>query len=189
MIILASTSPRRKEILAAILGDTPFEVVPSHFDERALKEKDLKKLCLEESIGKGKSVSLSHPGDVVIASDTMVLFRNKQIGKPKDEKDALETLRMLQGNTHEIVTAYCILKNGKSLAENIVTAELAIEKMADREIELYIETGSPLDKAGSYGVQDKDFITSKIVSGDESTIMGLPRFELARDLRRLGILK
>ncbi|MFA6830145.1 MAG: nucleoside triphosphate pyrophosphatase [Bacilli bacterium] len=188
MIILASQSPRRKEILEDILGDIPFKTIPSSFDEKTIQEKNVHKLCLEEARGKGKTVSLDNPEDYVISSDTMVCYDNKLLGKPKDYQDALDTLRMLSGNTHEIVTAYSIFKNGEELLHRVCIAHLFIEKMADLEIEEYLDTGSPFDKAGSYGVQDSDFITSKIVDGDIFTIMGLPRDDLEDDLVKLKII-
>ncbi len=188
MIILASQSPRRKEILKEILEDVPFECIPSCFDERKIHEKDIRKLCLKEAQGKGFYVSKEHRDDIIISSDTMVSFKGKQFGKPKDHLDALCMLRELSGNTHEIITAYSIIKNGQELRHRVVVAKLFIEKMADAEIEAYLDTGSPYDKAGAYGVQDKDFINSKILQGDMYTIMGLPRYELEDDLLDLGII-
>jgi septum formation protein len=188
MIILASQSPRRQEILKEILGSTPFEVIPSSFDERAIQEKNCQKLCLREAQGKAQAVSAKHPDDIVIASDTMVLFHGQELGKPKDSADVMRMLRMLSDNVHEVVTAYCIQKGDQILKSRICTAKIFIEKMADMEIEEYIETGSPFDKAGAYGVQDTDFITSRILSGDLYTIMGLPKEELTEDLEDLGLI-
>ncbi len=189
MIILASQSPRRKEILQEILEDIPFTCIPSKFDERQIHEKDLRKLCLAEARGKGLDVAKDHLDDYIISSDTMVLYKGEQLGKPKDRNDGLRMLRLLSGNTHEIVTAYTILKGQKELKSRVVVAKLFIEKMADAEIEAYLDTLSPFDKAGGYGVQDKDFINSKILQGDMYTIMGLPRYELEEDLLELGIIE
>lgn len=189
MIILASQSPRRKEILKEILGDVEFTCVPSSFDERKVHEKDCRKLCLEEARGKGREVALAHNQDIVISSDTMVSFKGEQLGKPKDYQDAFHTLQKLSGESHDIITAYCIFVNGVEVRHRVVVAKLFIEKMADVEIEMYLDTGSPFDKAGSYGVQDKDFINSKILQGDMYTIMGLPRYELEDDLVDLGIIE
>lgn len=189
MIILASQSPRRKEILKEILDDIPFECIPSSFDERQIHEKDARKLCLIEAQEKGKVVSQNHPNDIVISSDTMVSFKGEQLGKPKDHDDALRMLRLLSDNVHEIITAYSIRQGDKELKHRVVVAKLYIEKMADCEIEAYIDTQSPFDKAGGYGVQDKDFINSKILQGDMYTIMGLPKYELEDDLLELGIIE
>lgn len=188
MIILASQSPRRKEILKDILQDVPFECCPSFFDERSIENNNCYQLCLKEAVAKAKDVAASHPQDYIIASDTMVLYRNQELGKPKDRQQALEMLRALSGDEHVVITAYCIVKGNKILKERIVSASLFIEKMADLEIEEYIETGSPFDKAGGYGIQDKDFINSRILSGDIHTIMGLPKKELTADLLELGLI-
>ncbi|MFA6861652.1 MAG: nucleoside triphosphate pyrophosphatase [Bacilli bacterium] len=188
MIILASQSPRRKEILTEILGDIPFETIPSSFQERNIQEKDCHKLCLEEALGKANVLAKEYPTAYIIASDTMVSYKGQQLGKPKDEKDVYRMLRLLSGNTHEIITAYVIQQGMNILKKKICTATLFIEKMADIEIQEYLDTGSPLDKAGAYGVQDTDFINSKIVSGDKYTIMGLPKDDLEADLKELKII-
>jgi septum formation protein len=188
MIILASQSPRRKEILTEILGDIPFKTIPSSFDERAIQDNNVHSLCLKEALGKGLAVSKDHPNDIVISADTMVCYQNKQLGKPKDEADALHMLQLLSGHVHEIVTAYVIYQGSKELCHKVCIAHLFIEKMADMEIQEYIETGSPLDKAGGYGVQDSDFITSKVIDGEVSTIVGLPKEALTQDLEALHLL-
>ena len=188
MIILDSQSPRRKEILKDILQDVPFEGCPSFFFFFFIEDNNCYQLCLKEAVAKAKDVAASHPQDYIIASDTMVLYRNKELGKPKDRQQALEMLRALSGDEHVVITAYCIVKGNKILKERIVSASLFIEKMADLEIEEYIETGSPFDKAGGYGIQDKDFINSRILSGDIYTIMGLPKKELTADLLELGLI-
>ena len=188
MIILASQSPRRKEILSEILDGVPFICQPSNFDERSIQYNNCYHLCLKEAIAKGMDIARSHPEDFVIASDTMVLFHNKELGKPKDRQVALEMLRMLSGAKHTVITAYCIIHGQQILKDRVISATLFIEKMADMEIEEYIDTGSPFDKAGGYGIQDKDFINSRVLSGSVYTIMGLPKEELAADLEELGII-
>ncbi len=189
MIILASKSPRRVEILKDILGDIPFETIPSSFNERALHDKDVKRLCLHEAQGKGKEIALTHPSDIVIASDTMVVYQGQQLGKPKDEEDVYRMLRLLTGHIHEVVTAYTIMKGAQELRHRVCIAKVYLEKMADAEISIYIDSGSPFDKAGAYGIQDSDFIEGKVVEGDYYTIMGLPRDDLEDDLVDLGIIK
>lgn len=189
MIILASQSPRRKEILTEILNGIPFETIPSQFNEKLIQNPDCRKLCLAEALGKANAVAQDHPNDIVIASDTMVLIHGMELGKPVDRNDALRMLRLLSGTTHEIITAYAIQKGTTVLTKHISEATLYIEKMAETEMEAYCDTGSPFDKAGAYGVQDKDFIDSKVLKGDYHTIMGLPKKDLAADLRKLGILK
>lgn len=188
MIILASQSPRRKEILKEILKDKEFICLPSSFNERSIDDDDLKKLCLLEAINKGLDISKFHLDDYVISADTMVYFEGRKLGKPKDKDDAFKMLKSLQNNTHEIVTAYSIIKNNEVLVEKVVTATLFISKMSDEQINEYVDTLSPLDKAGAYGVQDDKYIHSKIVNGSKSTIMGLPKEELTSSLKELKII-
>ena len=189
MIILASQSPRRKELLKEILGDIPFICIPSSLNEREISETDVRKLCLEEALCKGEVVSLAHMDDIVISADTMVSYKGIQLGKPKDEEDARRMLRLITGDVHEVITAYAIFKGGKVQEKRVCRARVYLEKMADLEIEEYLDTLSPLDKAGAYGIQDKDFIESKILSGSYETIVGLPIDELEEDLVKLGIIE
>lgn len=189
MIILASASPRRKELLKEVLGDIPFACVPSEFDESQIRDNDTKTYCLKESLGKAMDVAKRYPEDIIIASDTMVVYKGRQLGKPKDYEDAMDMLRTLSGNTHEIVTSYVIQRGETVLKHRISVSKLFIEKMADCEIEAYLDTGSPFDKAGAYGIQDEDFIESKLLSGDYCSVMGLPVDMLYKDLVNLKIIE
>ena len=125
----------------------------------------------------------------LLSSDTIVIFNNEKFGKPKDEEDARRMLRLITGDVHEVITAYAIFKGGKVQEKRVCRARVYLEKMADLEIEEYLDTLSPLDKAGAYGIQDKDFIESKILSGSYETIVGLPIDELEEDLVKLGIIE
>lgn len=98
-------------------------------------------------------------------------------------------LRLLTGHVHEVVTAYTIMKGNQELRHRVSVAKVYLEKMADAEISIYIDSGSPFDKAGAYGIQDSDFIEGKVVEGDYYTIMGLPRDDLEDDLVDLGIIE
>lgn len=189
MIVLASQSPRRIEVLQRILGDYPFDVVPSGIDERTIKETNIPKLCLLEAKAKAEKVSSLRPNDIVIASDTMVELNHKALGKPKNEEDAFRMLSSLQGRKHHVVTAFAIYKGDKELDSHISKAEVFIEKMADLEIKEYIDTGSPFDKAGGYGIQDTDFIHAKVLSGEYETVFGLPYLDLEDSLYKLGVIK
>lgn len=188
MIVLASQSPRRKELLKRILGDIPFLAIPSTIDERKIQDKDCSKLVLHEAEGKAADISSKRPGDVVIASDTMVVFEGQQLGKPKSKEDAFNTLKRLQSREHQILTGYVIEKDGKILREGVVSSLLYIEPMSDEAIRAYVETGSPMDKAGSYGVQDVDYLHSQIREGYMENIMGFPIREIRKDLADLKIL-
>ncbi len=188
MIILASQSPRRKEILTKILGSDGFSIIPSSFDERTIEDDDCYSLCKTLSAKKALDVSSSHPKDFVIGSDTMVLFRGQELGKPKDREDAFQMLEALQGSVHKVITSYAIVRNSKILRQNTTEASLYIFPMSVSQINAYIDTGCPFDKAGAYGIQDKEYIDSEVVSGDKYIIMGLPYVQLKNDLVKAGAL-
>lgn len=189
MIVLASQSPRRRELLARILKDTPFHSIPSTIDERDIQCPDCSRLVLMEALAKGMDVSRKRKGDWVIASDTMVVFQGEELGKPKDENDAFRTLERLQGKEHEVLTGYVIVKDGKVHAQRVVSSTLFIHPMSPEQIRSYVATGSPMDKAGSYGIQDEEYLSTTILKGARENIMGFPIKEIEEDLRRLKILE
>lgn len=189
MIVLASQSPRRKELLKKILKGVPFLCLPSTIDERKIQCSDCSKLVLEEALAKGMDVSGKRKGDFVIASDTMVVFEGEELGKPKDAEDAYRTLERLQGQEHKVLTGYVILKDGEVLAQRVVSSTLFIHPMTAEQIRRYVATGSPLDKAGSYGVQDEEYLSATILEGEKENIMGFPIKEIQEDLQRLHLLE
>lgn len=175
-IILASKSPRRKELLGTIFEN--FDCVPSLKEERVDKKLNYKKLaeCLSEQ--KAEDIFSQTEGDrAVIGSDTMVVLHNKIFGKPKTENETFEMLKSLSGNTHIVVTGLCVIKFEKGVKTKIKTyvkSKVSFVKMSDEEIWGYIKTGDPMDKAGAYGCQGigKKFI--KKINGDFFAVMGLP---------------
>lgn len=175
-IILASKSPRRKELLQTLF--TEFECIPSNKEEKVDKKLNYKKLAEKLSEQKAEDIFLNTSGDrVVIGSDTMVVLKNKIFGKPKDENDAFNMLKCLSGKTHIVVTGLCIIKEENGLKEKISTyviSKVTFTKLSNEEILSYIKTGEPMDKAGSYGCQgiSKKFI--KKINGDFFAVMGLP---------------
>lgn len=191
MIILASTSPRRKEILEEILQNDDFKIVPSSFDEGRIQSKDLRRLCNLRAIAKGEEVSKTYNGtdDFVISADTMVSFKNEIMGKPKSRADAKRMLEILSNNSHKVYTAYAIFNAGRLMKHKVCQSLVFIEKLSDYEIEQYLDSGSPFDKAGAYGIQDTEFINAKCIKGDYYTIMGLPFDSLNEDLIELGLIK
>ena len=185
-ILLASGSPRRKELLTQM--GCVFEVCKSEAEE-VITSTNPEEVVMELSSQKGEDVFSKTTGDVcVIGADTVVAVDGNILGKPADEEDIYRMLRMLSGDVHEVVTAYAIYQGNKELVHRICTAEIYIEKMADAEIQAYIDTGSPFDKAGAYGIQDKDCIECKILKGDYYTVVGLPRDDLEDDLFQLHII-
>ena len=177
-IVLASNSPRRKELLHRIFDE--FDVIKSNFDEDEVKEKEPEKLVQILSLKKAEEVfdRIQNKENelLIIGGDTLVYFDKEILGKPKDEKDAFNTLQRLQGNKNEVYSAFTIIlkKDNKTIKETCLSKSLVTMKsMSDEEIERYIETGEPMDKAGSYAVQG---IGSKFIEkteGSYSSVVGL----------------
>jgi len=179
-VILASKSPRRKELLKEIFQD--FIIIPSTVDENKYS---LDKL----SFVKAEEISNLYPSDLVISADTLVYLDNKILGKPIDEKDAFKMLKSLSNKTHVVTTYYSIfLKEQNIFFTNKSDSYVTFNELSDELINDYIKTGSPLDKAGAYGIQDKEFNLVKEFTGELNNIIGLPTYKLKQDLIRLGII-
>lgn len=181
-IILASSSPRRNELLSYIVGD--FTVIPSRLEEIAYGTPREQTLKLAKD--KALDVAMSHPGAVVIGADTLVAIGDRVLGKPKDEEDAACMLKLLSGKTHEVYTGVAVVCAGNVMTECVVT-EVTFDIMTDEEIDSYIETGEPMDKAGAYGIQGLSgkFICG--ISGDYFNVMGLPQNTVYKMLKSAGI--
>lgn len=167
--LLASNSPRRKELLLKLVP--AFEVVPSRFEEIAKEGESGKARCLRFAEGKAREVFSRFPDAAVLGADTVVCLDGAILGKPKDEADAFEMLRLLSGKTHSVYTGVCLVTpegERSGVEETCVT----FRSLSDEEILSYIKTGSPLDKAGAYGIQDSGFAAA--FQGSYSNVVGLP---------------
>lgn len=182
-IILASGSPRRKELLSYIVGD--FDIIPSSLEENAQGNPEQQTLKLAKD--KALDVAASYPGAVVIGADTLVAVDDKILGKPKDKRDAADMLRMLSGRTHKVYTGVAIISGEKILTECVVT-EVTFGTMTDGEITSYIETGEPMDKAGAYGIQGLSGKYICGINGDYFNVMGLPQNTVYNMLKSIGVL-
>ena len=177
-IILASNSPRRKELLHQIFDE--FDVIKSNFNEDEVKEKEPEKLVQILSLKKAEEV-FDRIQDkenelLVIGGDTLVYFDKEILGKPKDEKDAFNTLKKLQGNKNEVYSAFTIIlkEDNKIIKETFLTKSIVTMKhMSDEEIQEYIKTGEPMDKAGSYAVQGIGSKFIEKIEGSYSSVVGL----------------
>lgn len=183
MIILASASPRRNELLSLILDE--FQIEPSHVDESVEKNIPLEKMPEYLAEKKARYVSLRHPDDVVIGCDTGVFIGNQMIGKPSNEKAAYQILKMLSGRTHRVITGVALCRGGEIYTFSSVT-EVTFYPLSDSEIREYIATGEPLDKAGAYGIQGKGSVLVKKINGDYFNVVGLPVAELKRKLEEFA---
>lgn len=184
-LILASSSPRRKELLEKL--QLKFECIASNieetFDENALPETIVQELAYQ----KAKDVHSRMPHACVIGADTIVVLNGIIIGKPKDENDAFHTLKMLSGKTHDVLTGVAIIHPHQEIIFYERT-NVTFWELSDEEIYSYIATGEPFDKAGSYGIQNLGSTLVKKINGDYFTVVGLPISRTARTLRNLGIL-
>ncbi|CAN5187388.1 Maf family protein [soil metagenome] len=185
-IVLASGSPRRKEILQKT--KLPFTIVVSEYVEDMTEDLPPKVLAEKLSRGKAEKVASQHPDAVVIAADTFVAFGDKLLGKPKSEKEAEEMLRMVSGKRLTVITGVTIME--KAQAKEISFSEetiLEMKEMTDEEIFAYIKTGEPMDKAGAFGMQELGASFVKRVEGDFFSAVGLPLYRLMQELKDFGI--
>lgn len=180
-LILASGSPRRKELLS-LLG-IPFEVIVSDFEESIDESKPLEKEIERLSFGKAKTVFDKNEDAIVIGSDTIVTIDNKVLGKPKTIDKAMEMLEEIQGREHVVITGVTIMSKEKT--ETFYTAsKVYFNPMSKEEIEEYTNTKEPLDKAGAYAIQGIGCKFINKIDGDYYSIMGLPVSELYTRLKQ-----
>ena len=188
-IILASGSPRRRELLRQV--GIPFDVDTSDVDETMPGGTAPDKYVEELSKRKAEAVASKHPGDTVLGADTIVAFDGKILGKPKDEKEAYEMLKMLAGKTHSVYTGVAIIspEKGGNRKTDVFNVRTDV-KMYDSDegiLREYAMSGEPLDKAGSYGIQGKGAILVERIEGDYSNVKGLPVAEVYRRLVRSSL--
>ena len=176
-IVLASASPRRKELLSLITEH--FTVCPADADE-TLRDAPLGEEVTRLSRLKAEAVQAQHPNAVCIGSDTMVTIDGLRLGKPKDADEAASMLRRLRGRTHEVLTGLAVLTpDGGAHTRTRVT----FRDFAEDELAAYLATGEPLDKAGAYGIQGHGALLIKGIEGDYYSVMGLPVAPLYTILR------
>lgn len=183
MIILASASPRRKELMKKEICSS-FTIVVPEIDETISfkKYQDVRHIVKDISLRKCLKVANEHQKDIVIAADTVVVINNQIIGKPKDKDDAYHILKALSNKKHYVYTGYAI-KQGDKLVQGIVKTTVIFNDLSDELINAYIASGSPLDKAGAYGIQDNnEFPLVKKISGSLPNVIGFPTDEIKQDL-------
>ena len=190
-IILASASPRRKELLAK--AGISFTVIPAAGEEKRTSEdpgEAVQQLARDKAEWVAQSLAECDEGTLVIGSDTIVVFENRILGKPKDRRDAAETLEKLQGNTHQVYTGVTVLerKAGKWVEHTFFeSTDVTFYPVSREEIQDYIATGEPMDKAGSYGIQGLFGIYVKGICGDYNNVVGLPVARLFHEMKKSGI--
>lgn len=182
--ILASASPRRKELLAELIDN--FDIIPSQADENL--EGDFTPESLVKALAelKAKEVALrpENAGKMIIGSDTVVAFDGKVLGKPKDEADAFRMLKMLSGKAHAVYTGVCFAcqgENGYYTDVRAAKTDVYFENLTDEWIAEYIRGGSPMDKAGAYGIQDGGLVQK--IEGSYTNVVGFP-IELVKEMMK-----
>ena len=178
-VILASASPRRKKLLSMIYEE--FRVQPSDIRELVPRDLDVEKCPEYLACAKAEMVSHGREKCLVIGCDTSVICDGQILNKPRDTNDARIMMNMLSGNVHKVVTGCCIYYMGKSVSFSVVT-EVEFYDLSEKEIEEYIVTSEPYDKAGGYGIQSKGAMFVKGIKGDYYNVVGLPVAKLKREI-------
>lgn len=172
-LILASASPRRKEILSKAGYD--FKIVPSNYDEKICGMNYSKELVENCAYNKALEVSKHVTGEfIIIGADTVVVSDNLILGKPKDFGEAHNMLKSLSNKTHFVATSVCLISSNSKILKNTDITNVTFRKLKDEEIDSYILYHNPLDKAGSYGIQDKGFNFAINVEGELDNVIGFP---------------
>ena len=185
-IILASQSPRRKELLGQ-MGLKGFKVNSPDVDEDVDENLHPSLMVEELSLRKAKAVAAhADDDDIIIAADTVVALEGTALGKPMDEADAFTMLSALSGNRHYVYTGYTVLRGEQVETTHEVTV-VNFRELEAEEIEHYIATGEPMDKAGAYGIQGLGALLIERIEGDYFNVMGLPIQKLSRTLSRFGL--
>ena len=184
-MILASKSPRRKEILENIGFNLKIE---SEEVEEISNKLEITEKIMEIAYKKVEAVAYKFPDEYVVGADTIVELNDEIIGKPKDEKEAFKILKNLSGKTHNVITAYSFINKSKNiLIQDYSITKVFFKDLSDEMINWYISTKEPMDKAGAYGIQEKGSIFVEKIEGDFFTVMGFPIEKFMTRLLELGI--
>lgn len=185
-IILASASPRRKEILAKT--GLRFSVDASNYEEDMGLPMAPHALARFLSAEKARAIARKHRNALVVAADTFIVFKGKLLGKPHTGDEALKMLRMLGGTAHSVITGFTILDtgSGRKVSDSVET-KVYFKRMTLKEIEAYVRSGEPLDKAGAYAIQGLGAVIVKKIEGDYFNVMGLPLNALVESLKKFGV--
>ena len=184
-VILASASPRRHQLLAS--AGIEFEAIESLVPERRVAGEPARDYALRMAREKAGAISSQFPQAIVIGADTIVVCENQILEKPAHPDDARRMLEMLSGRTHTVVTAYALARGGKILESSPVASRVTFRKLGAAEIDDYIATEEPFDKAGAYGIQGVGGGFISHVEGSRDNVMGLPTEQVVAALARWGV--
>jgi len=183
-IILASQSPRRRELLSLI--GIPHEVRPADLDESVLPGESPAPHAERLARAKAEAVAATEPDAVVIGADTIVVLDGDILGKPRDTFEASAMLQRLSGRTHTVLTAVAVTRDGRTVS-GVESVEVTFRPLTAEQIEAYIATGEPMDKAGAYGIQGFGAVIVERVHGDYFAVMGLALGRMVDLLAQVGI--
>ena len=191
-LILASSSPRRKELLGQL--GVAFNIVRANIDEFRDEAEIAGDYVVRLAEQKARAVSDGQSfsdSTLILAADTCIVFTGKVIGKPKDYSDAVEIYRQLSGQVHQVLSAVCLLQVKHNAQDTfqirLSTTEVEFRQISESEIDYYWRSGEPVDKAGGYGIQGLGAIFIKRINGSYSGVMGLPLYETAEMLANYGV--
>jgi septum formation protein len=186
-LILASKSPRRYELLKQV--GLEFDVIPSRIEEDFVKGESPRRHVLRLAEAKALDVGNRHPDRWVVAADTIVYVDHSILGKPKSREEARKMLRRLSGKEHRVLTGFSVHHLGRAKGDReAVQTVVKVKKLTQAEMEWYIETGEPFDKAGGYAVQGMGSFMIESIKGSYANVVGLPICELIQMLSRLGAI-
>lgn len=187
MLVLASNSPRRRKLLS--LGGWTFQVIPSAIDETPLPGEPAREYVTRLAVEKARDVArLVDQQDIVLGADTAVILEDEILGKPNGALEAAEMLRSLRDRTHLVVTGLAVFQPSSGrLSTDVCTSRVQVRDFSENEIQIYIESGDPLDKAGAYAIQNPEFDPVNQLDGCYANVVGLPICQLARILHDYGL--
>lgn len=186
--ILASASPRRSELLT-VLG-LSFAVIPSGADETFRPGETPAGHVKRISGAKAQAVAADHPDAWVLGADTIVVIDGQVLGKPKDRADARQMLRLLSGREHDVYTGFTVIKKTASvLCRKVVRSTVVFREITEDELEWYVNSDEPYDKAGGYAVQEKGGLFAYRIRGSYSNVIGLPVSEVFEVLKQIGAVR
>ncbi|MEI4769413.1 Maf family protein [Psychrobacillus sp. FJAT-51614] len=185
-IILASESPRRKELFSKL--GVPFEIQPAGVDEKLDSIYGPEEFAIAIADLKANEIAQSNPGAIVIAADTTVRIGQALLTKPTNNAQAKKFIKLLSGNVHHVITGVSIIGPDINLAFSETTS-VKFYELSDEEVNAYVESGDPLDKAGGYGIQTMGGLFVEKIQGDYNNVVGLPISRLYQTLLRLGVIE
>jgi septum formation protein len=186
-IILASASPRRKQLLASV--GLKFKIIPAHFNEDYLRGETPTKHVRRLAQSKAKIISENNPDAWVLGADTIVVIDGHILGKPENKAQAKKMLQKLSGRTHKVYTAFTITRAASSITKTrVIQSAVSFKNISPDEIKWYISSKEPYDKAGGYAAQEKGASFIKSVRGSYTNVIGLPLCEVLEEFKTLGVI-